>query len=447
MKTLFKVSLIISLMVLTASLATKPAGSNRFAFTIGSIAGAASDSACGPLPANPSDTVIEVTPSQAGQLSSIVYNASPDTTILLADGNYPTSTLNFHNPRVTLRSQSGNRENVILDGQYSAGEIIYIEADHVTIADLTVKRAYYHAIHVVGGGYYATLYNLHIIDAKEQFVKINPSGGDYTDYGTLACSELELTDTGRSYIEANPTPGFLCYTGGLDAHQSWDWTVRDNTIENIYCTNGGLAEHAIHFWNSSRNPTVERNTILNNARGIGFGLGTSGGQRIYPDDPLSGTGLSPNDVQHIGGVIRNNFVFANFSGFDTGIGLEQAWGVDIYHNTVYSTQGGLGIDIRFENSNPVVKNNLINPNISLRNGGSMSQSAANVSASAGMFVDLPNGDLHLVSTATQAIDKGVGLGGDTSADIDGDSRDAQPDVGADELASQRPAAPLNLRIK
>ena len=122
MRTLFKVPLIISLMLLTASLATDPAGSNRFAITIGSVAGAASDSACGPLPANPSDTVIDVTPAQAGQLASIVYNASPDTAILLADGTYPTSTLNFHNPRVTLRSQSGNRENVILDGQYSTEE-------------------------------------------------------------------------------------------------------------------------------------------------------------------------------------------------------------------------------------------------------------------------------------------------------------------------------------
>jgi hypothetical protein len=278
-------------------------------------------------------------------------------------------------------------------------------------------------------------------------VKVNPSGGDYTDNGTLACSVLELTDTGRSYIEANPTPGYLCYTGGLDAHQSRNWTVRDNTIENIYCTNGGLAEHAIHFWNSSRDPTVERNHLINNARGIGFGLGASGGQRIYPDNPLNGTGLSPDDVQHIGGVIQNNFVAANISQFDTGIGLEQAWNVSIYHNTIYSTQGGLGIDIRFTNSNPIVVNNLINPNISLRDGGNMRQNSANISAFPGMFLDLPNGNLHLVSTATQAIDKGVGLRGEVLRDIDGDLRDAQPDVGADELTGHRPAHPSNLRIK
>ena len=231
--------------------------SNDYEFTTASSAGVTPF--CGPLNTHPSDKVIEVTPNQAGQLSSIVYDAQPDTTILLADGNYPAPMLNFHNPRVTLRSKSGNRDDVILDGNYSTGEIIFIQAANVTIADLTIKRAYYHPIHIVGGGHYATLYNLHIIDGREQFVKVNPSGGDYTDYGTLACSLLELTDAGRSYIQANPTPGYDCYTGGLDAHQSWGWTVRDNTIKNIYCTNGGLAEHAIHFWNSSREPTIERN--------------------------------------------------------------------------------------------------------------------------------------------------------------------------------------------
>lgn len=401
---------------------------------------------CAPLALNPSDRVIEVTPSQAGQLSSIVYDAQPGTTIFLDDGNYTASTLNFHNPRVTLRSKSGNRENVILDGAYSTGEIIFISASNVTIADLTVKRAYYHPIHIVGGGHYAMLHNLHIVDGREQFIKVNPSGQDYTDYGTLACSLIELTDSGRDYLQANPTPGYTCYTGGLDAHQSWGWTVRDNTIKNIYCTNGGLAEHAIHFWNSSREPTVERNYLINNARGIGFGLGTNGGQRIYPDDPLSGSGLSPANVQHIGGLIQNNSVFASIAQFDTGIGLEQAWNVSVYHNTVYSIEGGLGIDIRFTASNPVVENNLVNPNISLRDGGSMRESVGNLLASQSMFVNLPNGDLHLVSTATQAIDKGIFLAGAVPVDIDGDPRDARPDIGADEFSTHAPAAPRNLRI-
>jgi len=403
---------------------------------------------CDPFPTNPSDTVITVTPSQAGQLSSIVYSAQSGTTILLEDGTYSVSPLQFHTPNVTLRSKSGNRDSVILDGNYSTGEIVYISAANITIADLTLKRAYYHPIHVISGGHNVMLYNLHIIDAKEQFIKVNPDSGDYADYGTLACSLLELTDTGRAYIHANPTPGYPCYTGGLDAHQTWGWTIRDNTIKNIYCTNGGLAEHAIHFWKTNRDSIVERNILINNARGIGFGLGAAGGDRIYPDNPLAGSGLSPADVGHIGGTIRNNFVFANIPQFDTGIGLEQAWNVNVYHNTVYSTQGGLGLDIRFANSNPSVKNNLLIPGISLRDGGKTRESAANVSASQTMFVNLSGGNLHLVSSATQAINKGVSLAGAVPTDIDGDPRDTQPDVGADELAQQHtPAAPARLRIR
>jgi len=403
---------------------------------------------CDPLPANPSDTVITVKSSQAGQLTSIVYDAQPGTTILLEDGTYSVSPLQFHNPNVTLRSKSGNRENVILDGNYSTGEIVYISAAHVTIADLTIRRALYHPVHVVGGGHYATLYNLHIIDGKEQFVKVNPDSNGYTDYGLLACSLLEMTDAGRAYLQANPTPGYDCYTGGLDAHQSWGWTIRDNTIQGIYCTNGGLAEHGIHLWNSSREPTVERNRLINNARDIGFGLGSTGGQRVYDDNPLAGSGLTPADVQHIGGTIRNNFIFANISQHDTGIGLEQAWNVNVFHNTILSTQGGLGIDVRFAHSNPIVKNNLINPGISQRDSGAPRESAANVSASQSMFVNSSGGNLHLVSTATQAINKGVSLAGAVPTDIDGDSRDAQPDVGADEMAqANTPAAPSSLRVR
>ena len=386
---------------------------------------------CAPLPDKSGDVKITVTNAEAANLASIVYDAKPHTTILLEDGTYSTGALNFQTPHVTLRAKSGNRDGVILDGRYHTQEIISVSASNVTIADLTIRRAYDHAIHIVGGGHSARLYDLHIVDAREQFIKVNPSGTDYADYGTLACSLLEMTDAGRAYLQENPLPEYLCYTGGLDAHQAWGWTVRDNTIKNIYCTNGSIAEHGIHFWNSCREPTVERNWLINNARGIGFGLGGRGGQRIYPDNPLSGSGLSPRDVQHIGGVIRNNVVFANTPYFDTGIGLEQAWNVSVYHNTVYSAKGGLGIDIRFAHSNPSVKNNLASPFIHLRDGGKPRQSAGNIQATPEMFVDTATGDLHLLRGALQAINKGV-QGVPVPTDIDGDPRDGQPDIGADE---------------
>jgi hypothetical protein len=388
---------------------------------------------CEPLPP-PRGRVVPVSTTQA--LVNAVRDSAAGTTILLADGTYSGVSLVFRAPNVTLRSQSGNRDAVVIDGSYLVGEIVSIVAPHVTIADLTLERAQFHPVHVAGGGDYATLYNLHIVDGGEQFVKENPDGsGRYNDYGTLACSVLEMTRAGRTYVETK-TAGIAhqpCYTGGLDAHAALGWTVRDNTIANIYCDKG-LAEHAVHFWAGSRDTIVERNVLINNARGIGFGLGGSvpATVRVYPDNPLAAHGLLATAVGHIGGVIRNNFVYADTPRFDTGIGLEQAWNASVLHNTIYATTAGLGIDVRFVNSNAVVKNNLASPGVTLRSGGSLKDSGGNMTATFDMFVNAAAANLHLLPYAA-AIGGGVDLRGLVPTDIDGEIRRSPPDVGADQV--------------
>jgi hypothetical protein len=385
------------------------------------------------------DTIIHVSPAEVASLPSIAFSAESQTTILLGDGIYPIqSSLQFSNPYVTLRSASGNRDAVILDGGYGAGvaEIIFIDVDHITVADLTIKRAWYHPIHVTGGGHYSTLYNLRIEDGRQQFVKVNQSGGDYADFGLAACNALELTAAGRQFIHDNPTPGFLCYTGGFDLHQTWGWVVRDTVIENIYCTNGGLAEHAIHFFRSNRDPLVERNLILHNARGIGFGLGQEGFVRTFADDPFEGTEMEGRDdeVMHIGGTIQNNVIYANIGlEYDSGIGIESAWKPLVRHNTIYSDEGSFNsaIDVRFSGSESVVlANNLYSPRITLRNDAPDPEQHVNVLATTDLFVDLASGNLHLVEDAFAAIDQGWASG--LVDDFDAESRDADPDVGADE---------------
>jgi hypothetical protein len=101
-------------------------------------------------------------------------------------------------------------------------------------------------------------------------VKINPSlpNNHYWDNGTLACSQIELTLSGQGKVlEYNGS----CYTSGVDAHQARGWTFRDNLIEGFWCQTG-LSEHAIHAWTGSRDTLVERNPLVNNARGVEFGL-------------------------------------------------------------------------------------------------------------------------------------------------------------------------------
>jgi len=389
---------------------------------------------CPPMAPASGNTVIV---STATELTNAINSATADTTILLNDGTYNVRDLQLDTSGLTLRSVSGNRDSVILDGEYQGGSILNVRADHVTVADLTIKRSWYHPIHVGGGGHYAKIYNVKIIDGKEQFIKVNPNAGAHNDYGEVACSHLELTPAGRQYIHNNPTPGFQCYTGGLDLHQSWGWIVRDNTIKDIYCTNGGLAEHAVHFWQTNRDSIVERNTIINCARGIGFGLGSQGNDRIYLDDPLAGSGVNPATVDHIGGIIRNNFIFSDTTEYDTGIGLEAAWNVTVAHNTIYGKAGNSwnsAIDTRFVASNPLLVNNLYYPRTTIRNSGSPTE-INNVLATAGMFVDMDNADLHLTQGAS-VIDQGTT--GYAVVDNDGNHRDNQPDIGADEYGSHTP---------
>jgi hypothetical protein len=414
----------------------------------------AASNACSPLPP-PSSNTVNV--STVDQLESAVNNAASGTTILVADGTYNLDGvyLRFDTPNVTLRSASGNREAVILDGNYQTTEIVQIATSNVTIADLTLREALYHPIHVMSTDDADTnntlIYNVHVIDPGQQAIKINPvEGGYYTDNGVIACSHIELTDAGREQVwNINGS----CYTGGVDAHQSRDWVIRDNLIEGFWCAND-LAEHGIHLWRTCRDPIVERNVLRNNARGIGFGMATDGTGRTYPDDACPYT---TGYVDHYRGVIRNNFIsaddpnlFNSDGGFDCGICLWNACSVQTFHNTVYTADTAntfSSIEWRFANTRVELTNNLVNHTMRERDGAIATQSGNLTNAPASWFVNAASGDLHLVSTATSAIDQVSAPGGVTD-DIDGDPRPigALSDVGADEYGTPPPAAVTDLRV-
>ena len=398
---------------------------------------------CPPLP-SPTGAVVNV--STVSELVAAVNSATAGTTIRLADGSYALDGeyLRIDVPGITLRSASGNREAVILDGNYLTTEIIQIVASNVTIADLTLREAYDHPIHVMstpGGDTLNTMiYNVHIIDPGQQAIKINPYeslAAYFTDNGTVACSHIELTDAGRPQIRDN------CYTGGIDAHQSRGWTVRDNLIEGFWCNNG-LSEHAVHFWVTSRDTLVERNLLRNNARGVGFGLrdAQGAGARLYGDNPCPSAG--GGYVDHYDGRIRNNFIYANSSGlftssdgFDCGLCLWQACGARVLHNTVASTQAPFSsIEWRFPNTDVSIINNLVTHNLQARDGATAVQQGNLSGQPLTLFVgNGANGDLHLQSSAAAAINK-VTASADVPEDIDGDKRSAGAlsDVGADELS-------------
>lgn len=397
--------------------------------------GAQAADLCAPLPP-PFGSTVSV--SNVAQLVTAVNTAASGTTILVANGTYNLNGnyLRFDTPNVTLRSASGDRAAVILDGNYQTTEIVQIVASNVTIADVTLREAYDHPIHVMSGDASHTLntliYNVHVFDPGQQAIKVNPAAaGYYADDGVIACSRIELTNTGRTHIRDN------CYTGGVDAHQARGWVIRDNHIEGFWCASG-LSEHAIHMWRGGRDTTVERNVLKDNARGVGFGLVTTGPGRTYGDNPCpSASGY----VDDFGGVIRNNFIvasssalFASQSGFDCGICLWNACNARVFNNTIFSTQTPFSsIEWRFANTNAEVRNNLASHIMRQRDGASAVLSNNLANAQASWFVNAPLGDLHLVSTAGAVIDQAVSVAAVTG-DIDGDSRPygAAPDIGADE---------------
>jgi len=408
-------------------------------------------SQCAPLPA-PSGNTVDVT--TVNQLRNAVNNASPGDTILVADGTYILDGvyLRIDVPGVAVRSQSEDREAVVLDGNYITTEIFQIVASDVTIADLTLREAYDHPIHVStkedGHTLNTLIYNVHIIDPGQQAVKINPSSsGYYTDNGTIACSHIELTDAGRPHIRDN------CYTGGIDAHQSRGWRIRDNLIEGFWCDDG-LSEHGIHLWRGCRDSLIERNMLNDNARGIGLGLVTDGSGRTYPDDPCpSAIGY----VDDFGGIIRNNFIsandldlFASEYGFDCGICLWNSCNAQALHNTVYTADPGStfsSIEWRFPNARAVISNNLVNDEMRERDSAIGLDRGNLTSAQAIWFVDAAGGDLHLRSTAVDAIDQGTIPAG-VSDDIDGNARPIglAPDVGADEYGDPSPLPVTDLQV-
>lgn len=397
-------------------------------------------STCAPLPAATGATM-QIGPNRADDLPAIVAGAAEGTTILLEDGMYRSAQsgesarrIQFTTPNVTLRSLSNDPNTVIIDGEYLTNEILTIHASNVTIAHLTVMHAVDHPVHITppgnGGNITgAVLYGLRIIDGGEQFVKINSNGaGAYADQGRVECSSFLMSDGGREHVERNPGG---CYTGGIDGHGALGWAVRHNYFEDIYCAGEGLAEHAVHFWTGSRDTLVENNVIIGCARGVGFGLGESGDMRAYPD-----IGPEAGYLGHIDGIIRNNVIFADHPYFDTGIELQQAKGVKVYHNTVVSTDAATGffssIDYRFANTDADIRNNLVRRITARDNAmGRVESNLENTPDS--YFVDVPMHDFHLSASADNAIDVGVVLP-EAGLDLDGEphTAGAAPDLGADE---------------
>jgi hypothetical protein len=361
--------------------------------------------------------------STAAELAGTVSTSLPGDTILLEDGVYPlsaTGTIAVRTAGLTIRGQSGDRAAVVVHGWGMPAHDhngFWVAADDVTIADLTIQDVGYHCIQTDVNTDRLTVRNCILRDAGEQILKVPAAtGADPSDAGLVE----------GCLFEYSAGVGPRSYMGGIDVHRGSGWTVRDNLFRDIRSPGGSISEHAVHFWNDSRDTAVERNRIVNCDRGIGFGLGTS---------------------NHTGGIIRNNTIVHDGTllpdgspGFDdVGIGLESAPGARVVNNTILFSHAYNAIEYRFAATTDVqIANNLANRPIQLRNGASATLAANITNASDDWFVDAQAGDLHLAYRVPDVVDQGIAVD-DLADDMDRETRPMGMgiDIGADEYADCR----------
>lgn len=373
-----------------------------------------------------------VSVTNASELRNAVDNANGsggNVAIELADGTYTLSSgLYISSPGVTIRSASGNRDAVIIEGDAmsssaSVGVLVSVAADNFTLDGVTLQKSRNHLIQVRGetDADNPVIRNCRLRDAYEQIIKVS------VDLNNLSVS----SDNGiveNCIFEYTAGIGPQFYIGGIDAHAADDWVVRDNEFHNIISPNTTVAEYAVHFWNGSSNTLVERNLIVDCDRGIGFGLNSRG---------------------NTGGVIRNNMIYhADNRGSyaDVGIAVHNSPDTEIYNNTIFMEHSyPNAIEYRFEGTTGVsIVNNLVNKSIRDQSGATGSEQSNVENAQGNWFVNPGAGDLHLSSGIASVVDQGQAVTGLTD-DFDGDARaPGSIDIGADEFSSVvRPMPPAD----
>lgn len=361
----------------------------------------------------------EVVVSTPAELRSAIESANVggDPVILLEDGIYTLPAdyyLSVNADHVTIRSRSGNREAVIVQGQgmgQNPESIFKVGGDHFVCQDMTLRRTGNHVIQIRGeiGCSNIVLRNLIIQDGYEQLVKISGGDSGWSDHGLMEGCLLEYT--------AGIGPQW--YIGGIDGHRCRNWIVRGNIFRNIMSPDENPAEHAVHFWSGSEDSLVEGNLIINCDRGIGLGLGERG---------------------HVRGVVRNNMIFHDGSREgDVGIGLESCPDAQVYNNTLFLAHAYFAaIEYRFAATTGVlIANNLTNKPVVSRDSGEATLSHNVTTALSEWFRDTLVGDLHLAFRVPGVFNAGTreipGLPV-PFLDFDGQPRTCGPvDIGADEI--------------
>ena len=380
------------------------------------------------------------------ELQAAMTNLRNGDTLLLTNGVYHLTSSLFVNAHhnVTIRGLDGCT-NVVLAGKGmdnpNFGNTrfgVWSNSTNTTIAHLTIRDTYDNLVIFNPGARSPRLYCVKLLDAGSQFIKCNPTdvnAGVGVDDGRVEYCWLEYTVGPPGDHGAGAG-----YFNGISAHAAHNWILRGNLFKNLHNPDSAayLWNPAVLFWRHSANTTTEQNTFIDVDRAVAYGLESA---TTYPD--------------HSGGVIRNNFVWlapglmkpSRLAGSDGSIIAWNSPRTQIDHNTILLNDNeSFAIEFRFSTTtDAAARNNLADKPIHLRDNATAALSGNLLGAAAGMFLNPSIGDLHLLPSATAAIDKATPLGSVTN-DFDGDGRPQGSgyDIGADEFTPNLPLVITNI---
>jgi len=382
------------------------------------------------------------------QLQTAMGNLQSGDTILLTNGTYNLTSTLYINGRnnVTIRGASGST-NVVLAGKgmdnATYGNVpfgIWANGTNITIAHLTIRDTWDNEIIFNPGAQSPRVYCVRLINAGSQFVKSNPTdvnAGVGVNNGVVEYCWFEYTGS----PPADHGSG-IGYFNGISAHAAQNWIVRGNLFRNLHNPDSAayLWNPAVLFWRHSTGTITEQNTFINVDRAVAYGLDNT---TPYFD--------------HAGGIVRNNFVYlapglmsaSRTAGSDGSIIAWNSPGTQIDHNSVLLNGNEVyAIEFRFSTTtNGTARNNLADKAIHLRDSATATLSGNLLTATTALFANPAAGDLHLLSSATNAIDKAATLTTVTN-DFDGETRPrgGGSDIGADEFSTNAHPTITSFRV-
>ncbi len=375
-----------------------------------------------PLP-RPGGTTIEV--SDVRQLILALRDVKPGQTILMADGHYMMPRyVQIATDNVTLRSASGHRERVIIDGAESRhGELLGISAcTGVTIADLTIQNIKWNGFKINSetNVQKLTIYNCIIHNIWQRGIKgvkvpkenravVRPKKCRVQYCLFYNDRPKRLSDDEADIAKGN-------YIAGIDVMHTKDWIISDNVFVGIQ---GRTYEGrgAIFIWHDSQDCVIERNIIIDCDVGLQLGNPHRDSETKY---------------HCVRCIAKNNFITR---APEAGIVTVYTKDCKVLNNTIHDPENRLGRLIRtvFTNDGLIFANNLLSgPRIRHESKSKVIFLNNIIRDCTDAFINPDLGDLHLKNTAIEAVDKGTLLA-EVKEDFDGDQRRARPDIGADEL--------------